>query len=115
MNQQLAQLWHWFVGVRFFEHGFGVTAGSYQRMVLELVSHGYVVIAPGHPNIATTVIFEDGTKAFLKAGRDALMFETAFQDTQFVLSKIDAIASREPSMDLAKRDDWAFFGWGYNR
>lgn len=85
-----------------FEHGFGVTAGSYQRMLLELVSHGYVVIAPGHPNIATTVIFEDGTKAFLKAGRDALMFETAFLDTQFILRQIDAIASTMPSMNLTK-------------
>lgn len=85
-----------------FEHGFGVTAGSYQRMLLELVSHGYVVIAPGHPNIATTVIFEDGTKAFLKAGRDALMFETAFLDTQFILRQIDSIAFTTPSMDLTK-------------
>lgn len=85
-----------------FEHGFGVTAGSYQRMVLELVSHGYIVIAPGHPNIATTVIFEDGTTAFLKAGRDALLFETAFLDTQFILRQIDAIASTTPSMDLTK-------------
>lgn len=85
-----------------FEHGFGVTAGSYQRMLLELVSHGYVVIAPGHPNIATAVIFEDGTKAFLKAGRDALMFETAFLDTQFILRQIDAIASTMPSMNLTK-------------
>ncbi len=85
-----------------FEHGFGVTAGSYQRIILELVSHGYVVIAPGHPNIATTVIFEDGTKAFLKAGRDALMFETAFLDTQFILRQIDSIASTTPSMDLTK-------------
>ncbi len=85
-----------------FEHGFGVTAGSYQRMLLELVSHGYFVIAPGHPNIATTVIFNDGEIALLKAGRDALMFETAFQDTQFVLSKIDAIASTMPSINLTK-------------
>jgi dienelactone hydrolase len=85
-----------------FEHGFGVTAGSYQRMLLELVSHGYVVIAPGHPNIATTVIFDDGITAFLKAGRDALMFETAFLDTQFVLSKIETIASTTLSMDLTK-------------
>ncbi len=85
-----------------FEHGFGVTAGSYQRMLLELVSHGYVVIVPGHPHIATTVIFDDGTKAFLKAGRDALMFETAFLDTQFILRQIDSIASITPSMDLTK-------------
>lgn len=78
-----------------------MTAGSYQRMLLELVSHGYVVIAPSHPHIAATVIFEDGTKTFLKADRNALMFETVFLDTQFVLSKINAIASTT-SMDLTK-------------
>lgn len=85
-----------------FEHGFGVTAGSYQHMILELVSHGYVVLSPSHPYIANTVIFDDGEEAFLKAGRDALMFETAFLDTQFVLNKIDEIASMAPSMDLTK-------------
>jgi len=85
-----------------FEHGFGVTAGSYQGMILDLVSHGYIVLAPSHPYIADTVIFEDGKETFLKSERDALMFETAFLDTQFVLRQIETIASTTPSMDLTK-------------
>ena len=51
---------------------------------------------------AATVIFNDGTKAFLKASRDALMFETAFLDTKFILRQINAIASTTSSMDLTK-------------
>lgn len=85
-----------------FEHGFGVTAGSYQGMILDLVSHGYIVLAPSHPYIADTVIFEDGKETFLKSERDALMFETAFLDAQFILEKMDEIASIVPSMDLTK-------------
>ena len=88
-----------------FEHGLGITAGSYQRMLLELVSHGYVVIAPGHPYISSGVIFEDGTEAFFKADQASLMsetFETAFNDTQFILKQIEAISSTLPSMDLTK-------------
>jgi dienelactone hydrolase len=85
-----------------FEHGFGVTVGSYQHMILELVSHGYIVLAPSHPHIADTVIFEDGREAFLKSERNALMFETAFLDAQFILEKMDEISSTVPSMDLTK-------------
>ena len=85
-----------------FEHGLDVNPGAYQRMLLELVSHGYVVIASSHPGIASTVIFEDGTEEFIKAGRDARMVDTAFLDTLFILKQIDAIASTIPSMDLAK-------------
>ncbi len=85
-----------------FEHGFGVTSGLYQHMILDLVSHGYIVLAPSHPYIADTVIFEDAREAFLKSKRDVLMFETAFLDTQFILEKIDEIASTVPSMDLTK-------------
>lgn len=71
-------------------------------MILDLVSHGYIVLSPSHPYIADTVIFEDGQEAFLKSERDALMFETAFLDAQFVLEKMDEIASTVPSMDLTK-------------
>ena len=85
-----------------FEHGLDVNPGSYQRMLLELVSHGYVVIAPSHPSIASTVIFEDGTEEFIKAERDARMVDTAFLDTLFILEQIDAIASTIPSMNLAR-------------
>lgn len=71
-------------------------------MILDLVSHGYIVLAPSHPHIADTVIFEDGREAFLKSERNAFMFETAFLDAQFILEKIDEIASTVPSMDLTK-------------
>ena len=85
-----------------FEHGFAVTAGSYQRMILDLVSHGYIVISTSHPYIADTVIFSDGSKSFIKAERDATLFETDFQDTQFLLSNIDNIAKQIESADVDK-------------
>lgn len=85
-----------------FEHGYGVTAGSYQYLILDLVSHGYVVISPAHPYIADTVMFSDGSKSFLKAERDAELFDTAFQDAEFLLSKIDDIAKQVESADISK-------------
>ena len=84
-----------------FGHGLGVTAGSYQSFLLEVVSHGYTIVTPGSPYIAGTVIFQDGTEAFLKAERDKLVFTTSFQDVQFILNKIDEIASIVPSIDLS--------------
>jgi len=85
-----------------FEHGYGVTAGSYQYLILDLVSHGYVVISPAHPYIADTVMFSDGSKSFLKAERNAELFDTAFQDAEFLLSKIDDIAKQVESADISK-------------
>lgn len=81
------------------DHGLGVTAGSYQSILLELASYGYVIVAPGHPAIADTVIFADGTEVLFKAEKDAKMFNTALQDTQFVLEKIDEIVAFIPSVD----------------
>ena len=87
-----------------FEHGLGIATASYQRIFLELVSHGYVVIAPGHPYIAGVVCFKDGTQAFKsgKAVQNALTLDTALSDTLFILRKIDEIARNIPSMDPQK-------------
>ena len=85
-----------------FEHGFGVTADSYHLLLQDLVSHGYIVIAPAHPFIADVVIFNNGTRAFLKAERDALAIDTVYADARFVLDQLGVLKKHLPQMDLSR-------------
>lgn len=81
---------------------YAVTAGSYQQIIIELVSHGYVVISPSHPSIADNVIFDDGSKHFIKAQRDKTLFETEYKDTEFLLNNISSILKDVKSADINK-------------
>lgn len=76
-----------------FCHGFDVTSGSYQSVVLELASHGFVVLVPAFTGIASRVLWPDGSEDTLKASRDALAFQTAFQDSCFVLNNMARLVS----------------------
>lgn len=46
--------------VVFFSHGLGSTTFAYTAQIEDLVSHGYVVIAIEHTDMATAVLFPDG-------------------------------------------------------
>lgn len=83
-----------------FNHGFGITAGSYQSLFLELVSHGYIVCAIHNPYIADTVIFQNDDKLFRKAERDKIAVDTCFEDLTFVLSSLSQIEHFHGLMDM---------------
>ncbi len=86
--------------VLLFNHGFGVTAGSYQSLFQELVSHGYIVCAIHNPYVADTVIFQNEDQLFRKAVRDSVAVDTCFDDATFVLSSLPKIEYFANSMDL---------------
>ncbi len=85
-----------------FNHGFGVTAGSYQSLFQELVSHGYIICAIHNPYIADTVIFQNEDKLFRKAQKDETAVNTCIDDATFVLSFLPEIEYFHEVMDLDK-------------
>ncbi|MBA3814472.1 MAG: hypothetical protein H0X26_08330 [Alphaproteobacteria bacterium] len=80
-----------------FEHGIGVTAGSYQSIFQELVSHGYIVVVTHHPSIADTVCFQDGSKIIREAKRNKKTITPCLDDISFVLN---SLARLEPLTDV---------------
>lgn len=86
--------------VLLFEHGIGVTAGSYQCIFQEVVSHGYIVVATHHPSIADTVFFQDGSKIFHKAKRNKKTINTCLEDVSFVLMSLSKLEPLANIMDL---------------
>lgn len=88
--------------VLIFNHGFGITSGSYQSLFQELVSHGYIVCAIHNPYIADTVIFQNEDRLFRKAERNNIAVDTCLNDVTFVLSLLSEIEYFRELMDLDK-------------
>lgn len=89
--------------VLLFEHGIGVTAGSYQCIFQELVSHGYIVVATHHPYVADTVFFqarEKVDKVYRKAKRNKKTVDTCLEDISFILGALSRLEGLEDIMDL---------------
>lgn len=88
-----------------FEHGYGATSGSYQSLIQELVSHGYIVVATHHPYIADDVLFKNGTEALQdveKVKKDNTLIKTALDDVLFVLGSLSQMSPLSQHMDLGK-------------
>ena len=49
------------------------------KMLLELASHGYVVISVGHPHEAGCIELDDGTKLYFKKEIKKKQFEPYFK------------------------------------
>ena len=86
-----------------FSHGAGASSFSYTAQIENFVSHGYVVVAIDHPNLAGLVLFPDGhvrlshEEASPSPAQDPLQAmiqsaqrgtETSAEDVNFVLEKL---------------------------
>ena len=78
-----------------FEPGCGCMSYDYLGIILELVSHGYVIIGIDHPYIANRVVWQDGTAALFKITNIQAdlkpAFVTAYQDLLAVLEQLTTI------------------------
>ena len=100
------------------EHGYGATPGSYQSLIQELVSNGYIVVATHHPYIADDVLFQNGTKALQdveKVKKDNMLVQTYLDDVSFVLG---SLIQNEPPLSTygsrKNRNAWSFSWCDYN-
>ena len=101
-----------------FSHGAGASSFSYTAQIENFVSHGYVVVAIDHPNLAGLVLFPDGhvrlshEEADSSPAQDPLQAmiqsaqrgtETSAEDVTFVLDKLSEVhGSLRRVMDLAQ-------------
>lgn len=87
------------------EHGYGATPGSYQSLIQELVSNGYIVVATHHPYIADDVLFQNGNEALQdveKVKKDNILIKTSMDDISFVLGSLSEMKPLSQLMDLEK-------------
>jgi dienelactone hydrolase len=87
------------------EHGYGATPGSYQSLIQELVSNGYIVVATHHPYIADDVLFQNGNEALQdieKVKKDNTLIKTSMDDVSFVLGALSKMKPLSQYMDLEK-------------
>jgi pimeloyl-ACP methyl ester carboxylesterase len=99
-----------------FTHGSGASSSSYTAQIENFVSHGYMVVAIDHPNLAGLVLFPDGRirlsheEASSSPSQDRLQAmiqsaqrgtETSAEDLAFVLQKLSqAQGPVKRAMDL---------------
>jgi len=86
-----------------FSPGYMAKAISYQRILQDLVSHGYVMMSIHHPYLTDRVKFECGVVLRQEDNPDELALCTYTNDLAFVLTSLPEIADKlalSPSVDL---------------
>ena len=81
-----------------FSHGLGGMKVQNTIQVEELVSNGYIVVAPDHTYDANITIFEDGSVAEFKAGYDE---SRTYTEAEFYAFRIPQIRIRAADISFA--------------